>query len=71
MAEDLKDLEEHGIVIEENTVVRGTFCAIVGDSLGSHCIGVSLKILAPVFTFVDTVNWTGQVLKTTHSRKVL
>ena len=39
MVEDLKDLEEHGIVIEENTVVRGTLCAIVGDNLGSHCIG--------------------------------
>ena len=36
---DLKELEENGIVVSDETVVRGTLYCIVGDNLGSHCIG--------------------------------
>ncbi len=36
---DLKDMEEFGIVLGNGETVKGTVIAIVGDSLGSHCIG--------------------------------
>lgn len=36
---DLKQLEEHGIVTTSGHVVRATLLSIVGDNLGSHCIG--------------------------------
>lgn len=35
---DLKDLE-NGIVLSDETVVKGTLYCIAGDNLGSHCIG--------------------------------
>lgn len=36
---DLKELEENGIVVSDETVVKGTLYCIAGDNLGSHCIG--------------------------------
>ncbi|XP_058230692.1 uncharacterized protein LOC131343210 [Hemibagrus wyckioides] len=39
MLSDLRQLEEHGIVNTSGHVVRATIISIVGDNLGSHCIG--------------------------------
>lgn len=39
MLSDLRQLEEHGIVTTSGHVVRATLLSIVGDNLGSHCIG--------------------------------
>ena len=39
MLEDFQDLERNGVDIGDSTVVKGTVCVIVGDNLGSHCIG--------------------------------
>ena len=40
LVQDLKGLECNGIAIAEGTmIVKGTICAIVGDNLGSHCVG--------------------------------
>ena len=36
---DLRQLEEHGLVTTSGHVVRATIISIVGDNLGSHCIG--------------------------------
>lgn len=36
---DLKYLEENGIPVSDETVVKGTVYCIAGDNLGSHCIG--------------------------------
>lgn len=36
---DLKELERTGMVASDETVVKGTLYCIVGDNLGSHCIG--------------------------------
>lgn len=36
---DLKQLEDHGFVTISGHVVRATVMSIVGDNLGSHCIG--------------------------------
>lgn len=36
---DLKELEENGIAVSDETVVKGTLYCIAGDNLGSHCIG--------------------------------
>ncbi|KAL7837366.1 hypothetical protein SRHO_G00270770 [Serrasalmus rhombeus] len=38
---DLNVLEETGITIADETVVKGTLYCIAGDNLGSHCIGSS------------------------------
>ncbi|XP_023184309.1 uncharacterized protein LOC111606963 [Xiphophorus maculatus] len=39
LLEDLRLLEENGIVMVDETVVKGTVFCIAGDNLGSHCIG--------------------------------
>ena len=40
LVQDLKGLECNGIAIAEGTmIVKGTICAIVGNNLGSHCVG--------------------------------
>lgn len=39
MLSDLRQLEEHGLVTSSGHVVRATVIFIVGDNLGSHCIG--------------------------------
>lgn len=39
MLSDLRQLEEHGFVSASGHVVRATIISIVGDNLGSHCIG--------------------------------
>lgn len=39
MLSDLKQLEEQGLVTTSGHVVRATVASIVGDNLGSHCIG--------------------------------
>jgi len=36
---DVKELEEHGFVTSSGDIVRATIVAIIGDNLGSHCIG--------------------------------
>ncbi|XP_020562397.2 uncharacterized protein LOC110015774 [Oryzias latipes] len=36
---DLKVLEENGITMADENVVKGTLYCIAGDNLGSHCIG--------------------------------
>ena len=36
---DLKVLEDDGITMADETVVKGTIYCIAGDNLGSHCIG--------------------------------
>lgn len=36
---DVKELEENGIVTSSGDIVCATIVAIVGDNLGSHCIG--------------------------------
>lgn len=36
---DLKELEENGIEVSDETAVKGTLYSIAGDNLGSHCIG--------------------------------
>lgn len=35
---DLKELDENGIVVSNETV-KGILYCIAGDNLGSHCIG--------------------------------
>lgn len=32
-------MEENGIIVSDETVVKGTLYCIAGDNLGSHCIG--------------------------------
>jgi hypothetical protein len=39
LIDDLCDIEDNGIELFTNVTVRGTIVAIVGDNLGSHCIG--------------------------------
>jgi len=39
LVRDLCDLEENGINLFDDVLVKGTVVAIVGDNLGSHCIG--------------------------------
>ena len=39
LIEDLKGLEDKGILVENGLNLRGALCAITGDNLGSHCIG--------------------------------
>ncbi len=39
LVNDLKDLEENGVVLADGKLHKGTLCAIAGDNLGSHCIG--------------------------------
>lgn len=36
---DVKELDENGIVTYSGDIVHATIVAIVGDNLGSHCIG--------------------------------
>nr|XP_055039672.1 uncharacterized protein LOC129427310 isoform X2 [Misgurnus anguillicaudatus]XP_055039673.1 uncharacterized protein LOC129427310 isoform X2 [Misgurnus anguillicaudatus] len=36
---DLKDLEENGISLSDQSVIKGSLYCIAGDNLGSHCIG--------------------------------
>lgn len=36
---DLKDLEETGILVEDGNMIKAALIAILGDNLGSHCIG--------------------------------
>ena len=40
LIDDLKDLENNGIdIIDGKEPIKGGLCAILGDNLGSHCIG--------------------------------
>lgn len=39
MLSDLRQLEEHGLVTASGHVVHATVISIIGDNLGSHCIG--------------------------------
>lgn len=39
MLSEVRELEEHGLVTSSGHVVRATVLSIVGDNLGSHCIG--------------------------------
>ncbi|CAL1539661.1 unnamed protein product [Lymnaea stagnalis] len=39
MIADLKEMEESGFKIHNSQIVKGSVVAIVGDNLGSHCIG--------------------------------
>ncbi|KAL0148647.1 hypothetical protein M9458_055974, partial [Cirrhinus mrigala] len=39
LVQDLKDLEENGVLLADGKVHKGTLCAIAGDNLGSHYIG--------------------------------
>lgn len=39
MLSDIRDIEENGIVTSSGHTVRATVLCIVGDNLGSHCIG--------------------------------
>lgn len=39
MLSELRQLEEHGLVTTSGHVVRATIITVVGDNLGSHCIG--------------------------------
>lgn len=39
MFSDLRELKDHGLVTSSGHTVRATVLCIVGDSLGSHCIG--------------------------------
>lgn len=36
---DLKDMEETGVLVEDGTIMKAALIAILGDNLGSHCIG--------------------------------
>ncbi|XP_046709098.1 uncharacterized protein LOC124388478 isoform X1 [Silurus meridionalis] len=36
---DLKDVEENGIALSDQSSIKGTLYCISGDNLGSHCIG--------------------------------
>lgn len=39
MLSDLRQLEEHGLVTISGHVFRATIISVVGENLGSHCIG--------------------------------
>lgn len=39
LVNDLKDLEENGVVLADGKLHKGTLCAIAGNNLGSHYIG--------------------------------
>lgn len=39
MLSDIKELEDKGLVTSSGHIVRATVLCIVGDNLGSHCIG--------------------------------
>lgn len=39
LIEDLKDLEENGVVVNDAKTLKASLCSIVGDNLGSHMIG--------------------------------
>lgn len=40
---DLKDLEENGITLSDQSHIKGTLYCIAGDTLGSHCIGQAFQ----------------------------
>ncbi len=39
LIEELKDLEENGVVVNDGKTLKASLCSIVGDNLGSHTIG--------------------------------
>lgn len=43
LIEDLKILEERGVVVSDGSVLKGSLVAIAGDNLGSHSIGGFLE----------------------------
>jgi hypothetical protein len=39
LIDDLREIEDNGIELFTNVTIRGTIVVIVGNNLGSHCIG--------------------------------